>query len=297
MYDRDLARSALEQALRVRRDAATKPWEAVCVYDVAAELGIEVRFVDLPSMEGLYLKADRPRIMVSSHRPAGRTAYNCAHELGHHMFGHGSRVDQLLASEHSSPSHDPEEALADLFAGFFLMPKTAVSRGFKELGVAPAACAPSDIMSVAGWLGVGYASLINHMAYSLRLLSRKHAEALLRTSPKRARGQLIGREVDTDVFVANQTWVGRPVDVQVGDYVVLPPNTQLDGLHVTEMPDEQAPEGTSVVCQAKRPGLGRLIHTESGWAAFIRVARRNYVGLAAYRHLEEERDDEGSDQH
>jgi Zn-dependent peptidase ImmA (M78 family) len=59
------------------------------VYDLAERLGVRVLFLDV-SMEGFYQKGPPSRILLSAQRPLARRAFTCAHEIGHHWFGHGS---------------------------------------------------------------------------------------------------------------------------------------------------------------------------------------------------------------
>ena len=93
----DLAMQALIQATQVRQMAGLGPTDPVNIYDLAKQRGVEVRFVDIPSLEGMYLKLNqRPEIFISSHRPAGRQASTCGHELGHHEFKHGTQIDEYL---------------------------------------------------------------------------------------------------------------------------------------------------------------------------------------------------------
>ena len=92
MTDRkQMARMAAMVALRTRNKAGATLGQAICVYDLAEHLGIEVRFLDIPSMEGFYSKNPGPLILLSTLRPAGRRVFTCAHELGHHVLGHGTR--------------------------------------------------------------------------------------------------------------------------------------------------------------------------------------------------------------
>ena len=124
-----MAQSAFAAALRVRRNAGYRLEEAICVYDLAERLGIEVRFADIPSMEGMLYCNTEPIIIVSSHRPSGRRAFTCAHELGHFHSGDGTTIDDLVGkSDKAGP--DPKEFVADCFAGALLMPKMAVERAF-----------------------------------------------------------------------------------------------------------------------------------------------------------------------
>lgn len=286
---------ALELALQVRREVAVKPWEAMCVYDAATVLDVEVRFVDLPSAEGVYLKGPPARILLSSHRPSGRTSYNGAHELGHHVFGHGSQVDELLAGRRGHGTRPREEVLADLFAGFFLMPKTAVSTGFNRRGTTPVSCTPSDVIVIAGWLGVGYETLITHTTRSLRLMPEIHAKRLMRTQPRLARAALAGFESDGDVFVVSPLWMARTVDLRVGDFALLPTGSTFKGTNVCHVAaSSSSTVASSVVYRACAPGTGHFMGPQESWTLEVRTTKQHYTGLAQYRHLEEV-DDEHAD--
>ena len=62
---------------------------------------------------GIVLNADRSRSSLQR--------YTCAHELGHHVLGHASHLDE---AEHPSPviGQRATELAAQAFAGAFLMP-------------------------------------------------------------------------------------------------------------------------------------------------------------------------------
>jgi Zn-dependent peptidase ImmA (M78 family) len=79
-----LAKSAAVQALRIRASVHVKPWDAIDIFDLTQQLGVEVRFAKISSMEGMYLRQSAPTILIASERPAGRQRFSCAHELGHH---------------------------------------------------------------------------------------------------------------------------------------------------------------------------------------------------------------------
>ncbi len=116
---RDLAFDAAKRAQRVRSEAGLKPQDPAPVFDIISELGIELRFIPIPSMEGVYKRQPSPVILVSSLRPAGRQALTGAHELGHHVYGHGVAVDEASESAGREPdaSVHAEEYLADRFGG------------------------------------------------------------------------------------------------------------------------------------------------------------------------------------
>ena len=126
---RRMAHSAFAAALRMRKKADYRLDEAICVYDLAERLGIEVRFADIPSMEGMLYCNPDPVIMVSSQRPSGRRTFTCAHELVHFHSGDGTTIDELVGKSDKAGT-DPKEFMADCFAGALLMPKTAVERAF-----------------------------------------------------------------------------------------------------------------------------------------------------------------------
>src|SRR5688572_29385289 len=91
-----IAMQAVHSALRLRARLGRSLDGAVCPYDLAIEMGISLRFVAVPSLEGMYQTGSRPLVILNSLRPAGRRAFNCAHELGHHAFSHGDCIDELL---------------------------------------------------------------------------------------------------------------------------------------------------------------------------------------------------------
>ena len=94
----ELARKAYTAAIQERRRAKIDPASPICVFDFIYNFNIEVRFQNISSLEGLYYNDGNPLILVSSCRPRGRMAFNCAHEYGHHIFDHGNRVDEVLDS-------------------------------------------------------------------------------------------------------------------------------------------------------------------------------------------------------
>jgi len=289
----ELARQALRAAIRLRIQLDVPPTEALCIYDAAESLGIEVRFVDIPSMEGMYVRNSgsnsQPIILVSALRPAGRQASTTAHELGHHAFGHGTRIDEYIADadeQREGNALNSEEMIANMFAGFFLMPKAAVEHGFAARTCAPVSATPRQVFAVAGWLGVGYGTLIHHMRSSLGMLSFGEAKRLLSIQPKRIRQEILGATTPSDCFLVDQTWMGRPLDLQVGDAALVSAGVEIESSCLSL--GRTTPEGLRVV-EAVTTGLGRLV--DSTWATFVRVRPRGFVGRSIFRHLESAEDE------
>ena len=281
---REIARRAVATALRTRLSAGYELENAVCVYDLAEKLGAEVRFLDLPSLEGMYLCSPDATIIVSSLRPYPRRSFTCAHELGHHAMGEGTGID-LLVEQWNNPCFDPKEFSADCFAGALLMPKLAVSRAFAIRGWRMEDCSPGQVYAISCYFGVGYATLIHHMWKALRILSTIHARRLLKVSPRDAQALLLGWRTPDTAIVVDLHWTGRAIDVEVGDLVIVNEGAQSEGDCVEPTPSTR--QGR--VFRAITPGIGRLV-SGTDWSAFVRVSRRSYVGRSAHRHLAEVRD-------
>src|SRR5258707_15068801 len=102
---RALTYEAAQEAADARDAAGVQQDVPICAYDLAHVLNASVRFVDV-NMEGIYERGPPARILLSPYRPLVRRTFNCAHELGHHRFGHGSTIDELKAS---SPNRTQSE--------------------------------------------------------------------------------------------------------------------------------------------------------------------------------------------
>jgi Zn-dependent peptidase ImmA (M78 family) len=269
----------------MRRDAGIALNVPLCVFDLALNLGVDVWFKAIPRMEGMYSKDPGPAIVVSSLRPAGRQAYTGGHEMGHHAYGHGTCIDEMM--EEGKPDDREEEFLADCFAGFLLMTKAAVVRAFSDRGWEPATVTPQRVYIAATWLGVGYEALVTHMQANLGLLDPRRADTLRKTSPKKIKTALLGADCPEHLIVADEHWQDRAIDIQVGDRVLAVPGAVSEKPCVALVRNELF--GT--VLRAAAPGLGRIVHEGSGWSSFVRVSRKEYAGRGRFRHEPEEDDD------
>ena len=221
-------------------------------------------------------------ILISSCRPRGRRAFNCAHEYGHHVFRHGTKIDEF-ASHQAGTEGDQEEFLADCFAGSFLMPKSAVDRAFAMRKWNLASCTPQQAFVVAGWLGVGYETLLTHMLYSLRLLSRGQFDLLKKTTPKDIKSGILGEQHAKELILVDRHWEHKAADISVGDMILLPADCLVEGASLQSA-------GTctrGMLVRGLQPGMGRAYCPTSGWAVHIRVSKENFEGLARYRHFPE----------
>jgi hypothetical protein len=270
-------RAAAKQAIEFRLTTGLA-FDAPCdIYDVIFRLGIDLQFVDIPSLEGMYLEEpEARRICVCAHRPVGRQRYTAAHELGHHVLRHGSRFDTDVDDVGRVTSSGTEEKAAEAFAGYVLMPPRAVQAAFRLRGFDLTSLEPVAIYRAACWLGVGYATLLNQMFYSLHMLNASDYERLSRTTPKSIKAELVGPVQNCDVWPVDEFWANRRLHAQVGDFIVgLEQNstrllTERDqGMYTTTVP------GKAVLPLA------------SGGDLTICVSRAAYVGFYEYRYLPE----------
>jgi hypothetical protein len=89
------------------------------------------------------------------------------------------------------------------------------------------------------------------------------------------------------LVVVDDYWTAPTIDLEVGMLLHLPPETV--SMEHTLMRVRDTPSG--ILFQAAHAGIGRVARPDTKWAAFVRVSRNQYVGLARYRHLEDPSDD------
>ena len=285
-----LATKAMHAAAATRATAKLDQAGPICIYGLCETLGIVVRFNNI-NMEGMYQRGRPPRIHLSARRPLPRRAYNCAHELGHHVFGHGSSIDELREDAKVQPWEDPKEFLADTFAGFILMPIIGLRRAFSVRGWMSETATSSQIFTIACEFGVGYATLLTHLSAGVNMLSRSRAAALRRVTPKALRMDIVGASTPEPLIVVDHYRIAPTLDAEVETLLLLPPRTEVvDGGLAFERDLV-----TGRLFRAVKPGVFQASAGE--WAIFVRVApvqkdeRHGYVGLARYRHLEEDSDE------
>ena len=283
---RRLALRAMGRALKLRQQNGIAPDQPCCVYDLAERIGVEVRFADIPSAEGIY-SPGKPVIVVSSLRPSGRQSFTCAHELGHHIYGHGERFDEIIEERGANRRYDPKEFEADCFGAALLLPKTAILKGLAARRFNPKTLTPEQAYIISSWLGVGYTTLVGNMGRNMDLLAKDQVTALEKMKLPLIRKSLLGMECKDHLIVVDEAWTGRPVDVQAGDVIRLPSTASIEGQVVEEI----SRTAQACVVRAVKPGIGRIAIPTSGWAQFVRVSRKQYSGLARYRHLEEAEDE------
>lgn len=283
---RALATQALQAAIETRAKANTDQHSPICIYRLCEVLGVTVRFNNI-NMEGMYQRGTPPRIHLSARRPLPRRTYNCAHELGHHVFGHGLSVDELREDAKQHPWEDAKEFLADTFAGFTLMPIMGLRRAFAVRGWTPKTATPVQLFMVACDFGVGYGTLLTHLSVGVNMISQARAAALRRVTPKALRAKILGTLTPEPLLLADHHRTAPTLDAEVNMLLLLPSGSQIEGESLIH--ERDLVNGS--LFRAVRPGVVQARTAMDNWAVFIRVAPESYVGLAQYRHLEADTDE------
>ena len=284
-----LARQALDAAQVTRQQCQRSVLDPLCIYDVVSESKVDLWFQDNSSLEGMYAQTPSPRIIIGAKRPCSRQRYTCAHELGHHVFNHGTRIDEFHEEAKNTCSDEPEEFLAQAYAGFLLMPKLAIELAFRKRGWKPTDANPEQIYTLSCLFGVGYEAMLHHICRSLGIISEERKTLLSKKKAIAIRAEITeSAEASRPVVVTDTFWKGRPIDLEVGDLLLAPSNAQISGMNLYMM--RTIKRGT--LWEALTPGTSRIFTEDESWAAFIRVAKKDYAGRNMFRHKPTLPDDE-----
>jgi hypothetical protein len=269
-----LGQSAAKAALKYRVDRSLGFDEPCDVFQTVANEKVDLQFVDIPSLEGMFLQEPEvSRICVCALRPWGRQRYTAAHELGHCILGHGTRVDTVMNTRDQQPSLPDEEILAEAFSRFLLMPPRAVTKAFGNRQQYDA----RSIFEASCWLGVGYGTLIRQMCSSLRLLSESEQATLLRVQRRDLCRKLVGiPDLENDFWPLDEKWRDRRVHVQLGD-VIQGLCSKGSGL-LTPI--------NSTVNRVESVGT-EIVDLISGGSVTISSSKRSFVGFYDYRYMSE----------
>lgn len=278
--------NGMRAALELRKNLGVDQKSPVCIYDICEKNNVSVRFNDI-NMEGMYVKEPKPTIHLSALRPLARRNFTCAHELGHHIFGHGSTIDELRDEQLKYSDRPPNEITADAFAAFMLMPTLGLREGFNKRGLEPEKATPLDLFFMACSFGVGQATLVNHLAYGINMITNQRREALGKITPKAIRTHILGKVVPEPLIAVDELWSAPILDTEENSLLLLPQNVVVDAKVL--MPEMDVKFGR--VFRPIKTGITRVVIPNTSWATYVRISRRQYTGLARYRHLEDTSDD------
>lgn len=273
-------RNAAKKALSVRKKASIPLNCAFCIFDLSEKFGVEVKFSDIKSFDGAFFKKSKT-ILVSTYRPEVRIRFTCAHELGHYFFEHGDHFDELVEKV-DSPEGRYEERLCDAFASFLLMPKTTVFHGFNNIKVKVNDAHSVDFFKISNWLGVGYTTIIKHLRFGLNAIDHNHYNRVIKVPLDEIKYEFTGLKLPGNLIVVDKNWIERPIDLQCGDFLLI------DGKGRVEGNFSKVESSKKNLWLAEKTGLCRLKMESPDKSLIVRVRRKEYVGRAIFRNLEEE---------
>lgn len=249
----------------------------ICPFNLAEAMGFDVRFVAISSFEGMYL-ADEGMILVAAERPEGRKRFTCAHEIGHHILGHGTVIDEII----ESGSDKDIEKEADFFASILLMPSSAVKRAASAIGIDFASPKSADIYILSRYLGTSYMALRTHLHLNLNCINSQTYRSLKATSVKSIKNMVYSGHEGGELFVIGDWWKEKSIDMVVGDQIVSGHELEIEGEAVSLVLGKPGKQ----VVRAEKPGIAKITDIND-WSAFVRVSRKGYSGMNQYRHEEE----------
>ena len=275
---KDVYGEAIKKATEVRLLLNYNAYQPINIYDVCEKLNAEVRFVDV-NMEGLYVNSKvNPSIFISKHRPAPRRVFTCGHELGHHIFQDGFKLDVLNSEESSGFSI--EEKRADTFSAHLLMPILGISSEFIKRNIDIKQANEKDFYIISSLFSVGYSTLINHCYYN-KLINESNFEKLAKFIPKRVLEKHYNISKSPVFKVFDSLLIsGINIDLEIDNVIIIPSHFNIDPNYFKIL----SRNNNESIYVAKRVGVTNMITDKGG--NFIRIQPKNYIGIAKYRHLE-----------
>lgn len=283
-----IGRVAMRAALELRRSQSISRDQPLNIFDFSASVGLEVRFLDAPSLEGMFARDPNPLIVLPSlnHRPYGRVAYTCGHELGHFHLGHGTRVDEYIRDRYSQTPVSDEEFAANTFASTLLMTRQAVLSRFAIRNIEPVAALPVVLFEIAAELGVGYQTLLTHMTSQLEVVSTSWSRDRSKVSPKDIKLQILGGLTVRRLVIVGNSWPMVPIDLEIGDCLVVPERVSVTPCAL--LTEASCKSGWRAFLASR---VGRSLFVVDGANLTVRIARHGYCGKLSFRYLEEPEDE------
>lgn len=266
------------KALKTRKSyLGVEPHLPICPYALCEAMEFDLRFVKIASFEGMYV-ANRNLILISSERPEGRKRFTCAHEIGHHVLGHGTVIDEIL----DCGSNQQEEQEADFFASMLLMPQSSVTRTLNRYGIAAEDMNPIDAYTLSKYCGVSYQAFITHICTNLRLITYKHYQRLKAENLSSIRSSIVGVETKNQVFSVGNWWDEKAIELEVGDSIVSEKALSIDGPQIIQ----NVTADNRYIYTAIAPGITRIFN--ENWSCYTKVSRHKFHGFYQYKYDEEE---------
>lgn len=281
--DKIRAAQITAKALKTRKNyLGAAPHMPICPYALCDAMGFDLRFIRVPSFEGMYV-AEMNKVLISAERPEGRKRFTCSHEIGHHVLGHGTVIDEILT--HGSDKQEEQEA--DFFASMLLMPSSAVTRILNRNQVSAENLTPAGAYTLSKYFGVSYKAFLIHIYSNLHLIAYRQYQTLNNAKLPDIRRSICGLETKNQIFKIGSWWDEKSIEMEVGDIIVSTTSLSIDGPMILQ---KKSTEG-HYIYEATGPGITRICDG-SEWSCFTKISRYKFQGLYQYKYEEEEEDEE-----
>ncbi len=214
--------AAREAARRLAR-LHTNQRQRIDIFDIVQRDGLWLMLQPLGNLYGCYLIMDDVEgILINSNHPLHLQRYTAAHEYGHFVLKHGVSLDvEDTILPHVNESR-LQEAAAQTFAAYFLMPLELVNTVLLKMGLPskPGRLTPRQAYSFSLEVGASYAAAVNHLA-TLNKITWQVAKELKNQEPKAIKAE-IGhgirpQDIRADVLDFDENDSGRRVHLQIND--------------------------------------------------------------------------------
>jgi hypothetical protein len=235
---------AMIRAAQAHRDLGLDQGAYIDVYQALARADLILYGEKMDGLFGVYIpavsgpKGRKAGVCLNTYRSPIDQRHSAAHELGHHVFGHGECASDITqVFEDPDPEAWPvREKEAEAFAAWFLMPRVATRKVIAGLGI-ERLTSPDEVYQVALRLGTSYRGTLRHLA-NLKLITQGNAARWSRiprgTLKNRAGGGLAAPPVGA-AWVLGPASDGAVLYVQPGDRLVIasPPAPGAMGMPAT----------------------------------------------------------------
>jgi Zn-dependent peptidase ImmA (M78 family) len=238
-------------AVHAHRDYGIDRSGYVDVFAAIEAANIDCMGQPLPRLLGMYVapQDDGPAILVNSGQDEIGIRHSASHELGHHVLGHTTCLDEDPFTRWGDGTWPDDEKTAEAFAAWFLMPPPAIHNAMRLTGL-QAPRDGADAYQIARWLGTSYAGTVRHLV-NVRLARPQQAHAWSRIPPGSLRRAAQGPADDppSHVWVLRSSADAATAHVAAGDrlHLLLPAAAQITvpaGVTCLRDPEEHQLLGT-----------------------------------------------------
>jgi Zn-dependent peptidase ImmA (M78 family) len=221
---------AVMEAARKHASLQTDLSKRIDIFDIVRQSGLWLMLQPLGNLFGCYLNIDGVEgILINSNHPQNLQRYTTAHEYGHFALRHNLSLDQVDTILPHANEGRLQEAAAQTFAAYFLMPLQLVNTILREMRLPskPGRLTPQEAYRFSLEVGASYSAAITHLA-TLDKITWQVANELRKLEPKSIKAD-IGhgtrpQDIWADVLDLDEHDSGKRVHLQVSDemYISLP---------------------------------------------------------------------------